>query len=172
MLPYDTKAERSNAQPLSRMIEDASLELTVLTWQLGMEVKAEGPGDAAVGLGHDDEQSLTDQWRGHADARWIEARFTVRSARTSQGAVSERERQPRTAVAPFFASLSPSVVWHDHFHACPAPGGAPNPSPVGAARGSSRVPFAGAGVRPERVVNSYDAQCPHSPGGHVRAPSS
>ena len=37
LLLYDTKAGHSGGRPLSKVIEDTSLELAFLFWQLGME---------------------------------------------------------------------------------------------------------------------------------------
>jgi prolyl oligopeptidase len=37
MILYDTKAGHSGGTPLSKTIEDSSLELTFVAWQLGLE---------------------------------------------------------------------------------------------------------------------------------------
>jgi prolyl oligopeptidase len=41
LLLYDTKAGHSGGKPLSRIIEDLSLEMTFLFWQLGMDTNVE-----------------------------------------------------------------------------------------------------------------------------------
>ena len=37
LLMYDTRAGHPGGQPLSKIIEDASLELSFLLWRLGVE---------------------------------------------------------------------------------------------------------------------------------------
>jgi prolyl oligopeptidase PreP (S9A serine peptidase family) len=37
MLLYDTKAGHASGRPLSKVVEDQSLEMAFLAWQLGMK---------------------------------------------------------------------------------------------------------------------------------------